>query len=59
MNLSLKQKTILYISIVFFTLMALYVNSFLKDRNNFEIEAITQEVDIYYKKNESVLKYFL
>lgn len=49
MNLSLKQKTILYISIVFFTLMALYVNAFLKDRNNFEIEAITQEVDIYSK----------
>ena len=48
MNLSLKQKTILYISIVLFIITALYVTAFLKDRNNFEIEAITQEVDIYY-----------
>lgn len=47
MKLSLKQKTILYISIVFFSLMALYVNSFLKERNNFEVDAITQNVKIY------------
>ena len=43
----IKQKTILYISIVFFSLMALYVNSFLKERNNFEVDAITQNVKIY------------
>lgn len=49
MKLSLKQKTILYISIVFFTLMALYVNTFLRDRNNFEVDAITQDVEIYIK----------
>lgn len=47
MKLSLKQKTILYISIVFFTLMALYVNAFLRDRNNLEVDAITQDVIIY------------
>lgn len=48
MKLSLKQKTILYISIVFFALMALYVNAFLKERNNFEVDAITQNVKIYH-----------
>ena len=50
MRLSFKQKTILYISIVFFTLMALYVNTFLRERTNFEVDAITRDVEIYIKE---------
>lgn len=47
MKLSIKQKTILYICIVFLLLLALYSNAFLKDRYNLEVDAISQEVKIY------------
>ena len=47
MKLSLKQKTILYISIIFFTLIGLYANTFFRDRNNLDVDAITQDVVIY------------
>ncbi len=47
MNLSFKQKAILYISIIFFALIALYANTFLSKRNNLEIDAISEEVEVY------------
>lgn len=50
MKLSFKQKAILYISIVFFVLIAMYTNAFLKERNNLEVDAITREVKIYEGK---------
>lgn len=47
MKLSFKQKAILYISIVFFLLIALYSNIFLKERKNLEVYTMTQNVNIY------------
>ncbi len=47
MRLSFKQKAILYISVVFFILIALYSNIFLKERKDLDVDAMTQNVDIY------------
>ena len=47
MKLSIKQKAILYICVVFFMLLALYSNIFLKDRYNLEVDALSQKVKIY------------
>ena len=47
MKLSFRQKAILYISIVFFLLIALYSNTFLKGRKNLEVYTMTQNVNIY------------
>ena len=47
MKLSFRQKAILYISIVFFLLIALYSNTFLKERKNLEVYTMTQKVNIY------------
>lgn len=47
MKLSFKQKAILYISIVFIILIAIYSNTFLKERKNLEVYTMTQNVNIY------------
>ena len=47
MKLSFRQKAILYISIVFFLLIALYSNIFLKERKNLEVYTMTKKVNIY------------
>lgn len=47
MKLSFKQKAILYISIFFIILIAIYSNTFLKERKNLEVYTITQNVNIY------------
>lgn len=47
MKLSLKQKAILYICIVFFIILALYTKVFLKNRNYLEIDTMSQQVKIY------------
>lgn len=47
MKLSFKQKAILYISVVFFLLITLYSNTFLKERKNLEVYTMTQNVNIY------------
>ncbi len=47
MKLSFRQKAIVYISIVFFLLIALYSNTFLKERKNLEVYTMTQNVNIY------------
>lgn len=47
MKLSFRQKAIVYISIVFFLLIALYSNTFLKGRKNLEVYTMTQNVNIY------------
>ena len=47
MKLSFKQKAIVYISIVFFLLIALYSNIFLQERKNLEVYIMTQNVNIY------------
>ena len=47
MKLSFKQKAILYIIIVFIILIAIYSNTFLKERKNLEVYTITQNVNIY------------
>ena len=47
MKLSFRQKAIVYISIVFFLIIALYSNTFLKERKNLEVYTMTQNVNIY------------
>lgn len=47
MKLSFKQKAILYISIFFIILIAIYSNTFLKERKNLEVYTMTQNVNIY------------
>lgn len=47
MKPSFRQKAIVYISIVFFLLIALYSNTFLKERKNLEVYTMTQNVNIY------------
>ena len=47
MKLSFRQKAIVYISIVFFLLIALYSNTFLKERKILEVYTMTQNVNIY------------
>lgn len=47
MKLSFKQKAILYISVVFFLLIALYSNIFLKERKNLETQVFKNKVEIY------------
>ena len=47
MKFSFKQKAILYISIFFIILIAIYSNTFLKERKNLEVYTMTQNVNIY------------
>lgn len=47
MKLSFRQKAILYISVVFFLLIALYSNTFLKERKNLETQVFKNKVEIY------------